>query len=112
MQERAAQFAPFAALTGHGAAIQEAARLTDRRIELAESSKDVLNEKLRAIHAVIDQQPDVTITYFESDLRKDGGAYITHTGCVKRINRLDSTIVLCDGTVIPLREIIAVAEMP
>src|ERR1035437_4752031 len=73
--DRAAQFAPFAALTGHDAAIAETARLTERRVELDEYSKADLNQRLCIIQDRMDEQPEVSITYFQPDQRKTGGAY-------------------------------------
>ena len=80
--DRSAQFSPFAALTGFGAAIMETARLTDRKIELDEGGKALLDEKLRKIEDEICDQPEVTVTYFRQDLRKAGGAYLQKRGRV------------------------------
>jgi hypothetical protein len=98
MHDRAAQFSPFAALTGYDAAIEETARLTDRRAELAESSKEVLDKKIRAIQNAIDTIPEVTVTFFEPDLRKAGGAYRTVTGRVKKIDAYQKAIIFEDET--------------
>lgn len=103
--ERAAQFSPFAALTGYDATIQEAGRLTDARAVLTESSKERLDEKLRRLLEEIGRQPEVTITYFEPDARKEGGAYVHVTGRVKKVDRHTLTILLTDGTRIPLAEV-------
>ena len=86
MADRAARFAPFAAITGYEEMVLEEARVTDVRIEMDESSKAALNEKLNMILEFIDEQPEVSITYFEPDKRKAGGAYVTVTGTVKRID--------------------------
>lgn len=98
MHDRAAQFSPFAALTGYDAAIEETARLTDRQTELAESSKEVLDKKIRAIQDAIDTMPEVTVTFFEPDLRKAGGAYRTITGRVKKIDEYNKSLIFQDET--------------
>ena len=103
--ERAAQFSPFAALTGYDATIQEAGRRTDSRAALTESSKEQLDEKLRGILEEIDRQPEITGTYFEPDLRKEGGAYVRFTGHVKKIDSHTRAILLTNGMEIPLTEI-------
>lgn len=103
--ERAAQFSPFAALTGYDATIQEAGRLTDSRAALTESSKERLDEKLRRIMDEIGRQPEVTVTYFEPDLRKEGGAYVRLTGHVKKIDSHTRAILLTNGMEIPLTDI-------
>ncbi|NLY37539.1 MAG: YolD-like family protein [Tissierellia bacterium] len=106
--DRAAQFSPFAALTGYGSAITERARLTDSRVELDECSKVDLNEKLIMIQNQIDQQPEVSITYFHPDKRKSGGAYITVTGFVKKIDEYERTVAMQDATIIPVDAIIEI----
>ena len=106
--DRAAQFSPFAALTGFDATIEEAGRLTDRRIELDEAEKELLNEKLQEILEHIDAQPQVTITHFVYDQRKAGGAYISTTGRVKKIDTYSRTILFTDGTAIPVSEIVGI----
>ena len=83
MNQRAAQFAPFSALTGHSAAISETARLTDKAIELAENECEVLNQKITLLLAHLDEHPYVRITYFVPDLQKEGGKYETHSGSIK-----------------------------
>ena len=100
--DRAAQFSPFAALTGFDATIAETGRLTDESIELDESRKEALNERLRRVLSEISQQPRVRITYFREDERKAGGAYVTVSGRVKKVDAYDHTIILTDGQVIPL----------
>lgn len=100
--DRAAQFSPFAALTGYDAAITETGRLTDKRVELDEYRKADLNERLCKIQDQIDEQPEVSITYFQPDKKKSGGAYITVTGCVKKIDAYERTVVMQDDTKIPI----------
>jgi len=103
--DRAAQFSPFAALTGYDSAITETGRLTDKKVELDEYSKADLNEKLSKINGQIDEQPQVSITYFQPDKKKAGGTYITATGVVKKINPYERTVVMQDATMIPMDDI-------
>ena len=105
LHDRAAQFSPFAALTGHKAAINETARLTDEKQILSEDVIAKLNEQLNLIKENIRTNPIVTITYFVPDDRKSGGAYISNTGVVKKINEYNHTVVLTDKTVIPIEQI-------
>ncbi|VDN47479.1 conserved protein of unknown function [Petrocella atlantisensis] len=98
--DRAAQFSPFATLTGYDSAIRETARLTDTRIELDENSKADLNERLCVIQEQLEEQMEISITYFQSDNKKAGGAYITATGCVKKIDAYQRTVVMQDETII------------
>lgn len=108
MSDRAAQFSPFAALTGYDAAIKETARLTDRRVELDEDVLDRLNERLYILRKVLDDgsvYPEVRITYFEKDLRKDGGKYITVSGRVRKIHEYRNVVIFEDGTEIPVHDI-------
>ena len=106
--DRAAQFSHFAALTGYDAAVKETARLTDRRIELSEYMKIALNDRLQIIADRIKERPEVAITYFEPDKRKKGGAYITANGTVKKIDEYNRTVIMTDGTLIPIDEIISI----
>ena len=105
MADRAARFAPFAAITGYEEMVLEEARVTDERIEMDESSKAALNEKLNMILEFIDEQPEVSITYFEPDMRKAGGAYVTVTGTVKRIDEYEHLVIMTDGKKINIDEI-------
>ena len=105
LHDRAAQFSQFAALTGHKAAINETARLTDEKQILSEDVIAKLNEQLNLIKENISTNPIVTITYFVPDDRKSGGAYISNTGVVKKINEYNHTVVLTDKTVIPIEQI-------
>jgi predicted nucleotidyltransferase len=107
--DRAAQFSPFAALTGHDAAIRETARWTDRKIELDEDEKLVLNEKLRVLIEQIDQHPEVRVTYFQPDEKKDGGAYVTATGVVKKIDNLEKSILMTNGARIPIENVVEIS---
>lgn len=105
MADRAARFTPFAAITGYEEMVLEEARVTDDRIEMDESSKAALNEKLNMILEFIDEQPEVSITYFEPDKRKAGGAYVTVTGTVKRIDEYEHLVIMTDGKKINIDEI-------
>ena len=105
MADRAARFAPFAAITGYEEMVLEEARITDDRIELDENSKAALNEKLNMILEFIDEQPEVSITYFEPDMRKAGGAYITVIGTVKRIDEYEHLVIMTDGKKIRIDDI-------
>lgn len=107
--DRAAQFSPFAALTGFDAAIAETGRLTDSRIELDEGGKQLLDEQMRALLDVIHTRPNVTITWFCYDERKAGGTYVVTSGIVKKIDRYSGKILMDDGSVIPLGEVFAIA---
>ena len=103
--DRGAQFSPFAALTGFEAAITETARLTDRKIELDEGGKALLDEKLRKIEEEIYDRPEVEITYFQPDLRKAGGAYLQKRGRVKKLDAYQRAVVFTDGVIIPIDDI-------
>lgn len=96
---RAAQFAPFAALTGYEESIEETARLTDSRIELSEDEIEELNAKLNFIQEHIKERPEVTITYFQPDEIKEGGAYITVTGRVRRLDEWFKIMVMYDAEI-------------
>lgn len=100
MHDRAAQFSPFAALTGYDVAIEEKARLTDLKTELTECSKEVLDKKIRAIQDIIDCKPEISVTFFEPDLRKAGGTYRTITGKARKIDTYEKAIVFQDDTIV------------
>ena len=106
--DRAAQFSPFAALTGHKAAIEETARVTDRRIKLDEDAKEQLDQTLQLLLDRIDEQPEVTITWFSPDKKKVGGQYHTATGKLKRIDTQESRLILTDGNQIPLEDLLEI----
>lgn len=102
---RAAQFSPFAALTGYDAAVKETARLTDERAELDEYEKAALDEKLQFIRDNLDAEPELQFTYFVPDNKKNGGEYRTVVGTIKKIKEYERQIIFNDGTVIPIDEI-------
>ena len=102
---RAASFSPFAALTGYDDAVKETARLTSERIELDEGAKEILNDKLRIAADKADQEPEIKVTYFLPDKKKDGGAYITIKAVIKRIDEYERLVVLTDKTAIPIDDI-------
>ena len=106
--DRAAQFSPFAALTGFDAAIEETGRLTDHRAELDEGGKQLLDEQMRAILDVVHTQPKVEIIWFRYDERKAGGSYVTTTGRMKKVDLYNQKILLTDGQTIPLGEVFSV----
>ena len=108
LYDRAAQFSPFAALTGHEAAVKETARLTDERIILDEDAKMKLDAKLQLIKENIGAGIEVTFTYFVPDERKSGGEYISHTGIVKKIDEYEHTVIMKDRTIIPVSDIIEI----
>ncbi|MBQ8904596.1 MAG: hypothetical protein IJY73_10005 [Oscillospiraceae bacterium] len=102
---RAAQFAPFAALTGYAAAVTETARLTDKRHELTEDERIMLSEKLHILSENEQDRPVVRITYFLPDIRKSGGSYEAVTGAVRRIDEGEMKIIFTDGTRIDIADI-------
>ncbi len=106
MANRAAQFSPFAALTGYDSAVKETARLTDAKVELTEEEKSILDAKLQMLAEQIASQPTTEFTYFKPDGKKEGGAYLTVSGIVKKIDGLAGGIVLTDGRRIPIEDIL------
>ena len=107
MTARAAQFAPFAALSGYDAEVQEAGRLTDRPIEPDEYEKEALNARLRLLARHFREEWVVSLVFFQPDERKAGGAYVTCTGTVKKLYETERLLTVTDGTVIPLDDLIA-----
>ena len=103
MMNRAAQFAPFAALTGHAAAIEESARLTDEQHELADEDSEALNQKMAYLRENLHEHPTITITYFEPDKKKAGGKYKSIEGQLQNIDDYNQSIVLKSGEAIPLK---------
>ncbi len=110
LRDRAAQFSPFAALTSYGEAIDETARWTEERREMDEQELARLNRRLMEIATRLDEDPQVSITYFVPDVRKSGGEYRTVSGAVKSISAISRTITLVDGWTVSLDEIAALEE--
>lgn len=102
MTKRAAQFSPFAALTGYGDAVEETGRLTSEKIILDEDAVSALNDKLRE---ALERHCPVTITHFVADLTKSGGEYLISSGSIKKFNTTESKVILDNGTVISFDDI-------
>ena len=103
--DRAAQFSPFAALTGHDAAIRETERLTDDETELGIDAQQMLDEQIRQVQQLVEDTPQVRVTYFQPDARKQGGAYRSLTGRVCRVDGLNQRLVFTDGQTVPFRHL-------
>ena len=106
LSDRAAQFAPFAALSDHSAALAETARLTDQRMELDKDARAALDLKQQLLLERIKERPEITVTWFQPDAKKDGGRYIVSTGRLKRIHEADQVLILADGLRIPIGDIV------
>ena len=106
--DRAAQFAPFAALTGYDDAVKETARLTDEKIEMSEENLNVLNMKYQILVDRLDEEHEVSFTYFVPDEAKSGGAYVTMQGVVKKVDDYERLITLYDGTKIPMDDVLTI----
>lgn len=109
LETRAAQFAPFAALTGYDDEVKETARLTNERIELDDEAKSIIDNKIQMILEQLSARPVVTFTYFIPDTKKEGGKYATITGIIKKIDEYKQVIILEDKTEIPIKEIINIS---
>ena len=107
--DRAAQFAPFAAMVGHEAAIKETARYTDRKKELDETEKGIIDEKLSRIEEHLDEKPEVEVVYFVPDTVKVGGSYETHSGRVSKLDHYGLTVEFDDGMKIAIDEIYSIS---
>ena len=107
MRDRAAQFAPFAALTGYGEAVAETARQTVPKRELSEQEAEEMDRRLAELVARLPEQPETTVEYFVPDERKAGGAYVSRTGRVRHVSVPERTLVMADGAVIPLDDIVS-----
>ena len=105
MMARAAQFAPFAALTGYDAVIHETARQTDKQVELEEYDNERLNRIFSELMDSLEEHPVVTVSYFKPDEHKAGGAYMTVTGQLKKIDTYEQLMVMENGTAIPIDNI-------
>lgn len=106
MLDRAAQFMPFRALTGYEDAVRETARLTDEKPELTEDEKALLDMKLQRLTETISSQPSVSLTYFQPDKRKAGGAVACVTGQLKKIDEFGGILILAGGERIPVEDIL------
>ena len=107
MQDRAAQFSPFAALTGYDAAILETARLTDAKRELTEEQKELLGRQLHLLQSRLQEAPVVAVTFFVPDSRKAGGAYRTVSGTAKKIDEALGLLVMSSGVSVPFDDILS-----
>ena len=112
ISDRAAQFSPFAALTGHGAAIAETGRLTDQRMELDEYEMARVDAELQRLQELLPSRPTASITYFVPDERKNGGSYQTVTGEVKRIDAVNGVIQMADRQCIPIADVFSIEIIP
>lgn len=108
MIDRAAQFSPFAALTGYEDAVKETERLTEQKISLNETEINLLNDKLNFIQENIKSQPTVSITFFIPDNIKNGGSYSTVIGTIKRLDTYEKAVIMTDGNVIPVEDILKI----
>lgn len=108
MEDRAAQFLPFAALTGYDAAVSETARLTEARVELDPQEAERLGERLAELAKQQKEQPELSLLYYVPDARKAGGAYVTVSGRLRKITDFPRCIYLTDGSEIPIEDIVAV----
>ena len=108
MSDRAAQFAPFAALTGYDSAIKETGRLTVERIELDVEALSALDMKYQLLMDALDDEPEVTITYFQPDERKAGGKFVSAVGAVKKIDDFERRITMRDGAKIPMDDVLSI----
>lgn len=108
LSDRAAQFAPFAALSGYDSAIREAGRLTDERIALDEEALTALNMRYQLLMTALAEKPEIAITYFKPDGRKAGGNYLTVTGTVKRVDAFERLITMQNGTRIPMDDVFSI----
>lgn len=106
MYKRAAQFAPFAALTGYGDAIDEAARYTDKGVERSEDESGRMDRMLAVLEKEMGDLPEITVTYFLPDEKKAGGSFVESKGIVKKIDSIDKALIMNDGLRIPVKDII------
>ena len=109
VSDRAAQFSPFAALTGYDEKIRETARLTEKRVQLTEYQYELLNEKMSFIRDHIDTKPRISVTYFVPDEKKEGGSYTQFDGQVKKLKEDSGALCFTDGTEIPLQSVTDIA---
>ncbi|MBR2858206.1 hypothetical protein IKE96_03370 [bacterium] len=110
MYDRASQFAPYAALTGYGDEVKETARLTDNWIDLDGDIKAYLDEALQNIVKKIVEKPEITVTYFVKDSKKEGGEYVSVVGKLRRIDEVNQQLILENGKIINIQSIIDLVE--
>lgn len=108
IDSRAAQFAPFAALTGYDDEIKETARLTDKKIEVDDGLRDLLNSKLSYLKENIKQRSEITITFFIKDNKKEGGSYETVRGIIKKIDSVEGIIKLENNSIIFMQDVLSI----
>ena len=108
IEARSAQFAPFAALTGYDERVKETARLTDKKIELEDGQKEILNNKLLYILENINMKPEINFTYFVPDTKKSGGKYIDKTGIIRKIDMVEQYIQFTDKSKIDINNILSI----
>ena len=106
IESRASQFSPFAALTGYDNEVKETARITDKRIDIDDGLREMLNAKLNYLNDHIKENPNISITYFVKDPKKDGGKYLTKQGIIKRIDTVNEIIKFNDNMTISMNDII------
>ena len=108
--DRAAQFSPFAALTGHEDSIRETARRTEEFLELEEDKKEQLDEKIHVLQENLWKKPEIIVTYFVPDEKKDGGAYVTHRGRIRKIDTYRHRLLFEDGTDVGMQYIFEIDD--
>lgn len=110
IESRASQFSPFAALTGYDNEVKETARITDKRIDIDDGLREMLNAKLNYLNDHIKENPNISITYFVKDHKKEGGKYLTKQGIIKRIDTVNEIIKFNDNASIPMNDIINITS--
>ena len=108
IEDRAAQFSPFAAVVGYDDAVEETARYTDSMVELSEDEISLLNDSLTKLRETIDEKPQIRVTYFVPDAKKDGGEYVSKNGIVKRIDEYENVLIFTDGDKVAVSSVIKV----
>ena len=106
IESRASQFSPFAALTGYDNEVKETSRITDKRIDIDDGLREMLNAKLNYLNDHIKENPNISITYFVKDHKKEGGKYLTKQGIIKRIDTVNEIIKFNDNMTISMNDII------
>ena len=108
LYKRAAQFAPFAALTGYGEKVEEAGRYVGERPGRSEEESRMIEEKIRILIDVSDRKPDLRICYFQKDERKEGGSSRWKSGSLKKTDAYRQQIIMNDGTIIPFQDVLEI----